>query len=135
MKKTIIGVSLFVGMVSSLLAFVAPANLTAFVTNTGMSSASVRLNWNDNSSDETGYVVYRAMQVNGSSTEFALFQTLASNSTTTLYSVNRTCVDQKFLYIVLTSGLINGMPFMKSSDVVSATITKKPLCNIVPMSF
>jgi len=68
----------------------APSNLSAVFK----SSTSVILTWQDNSSDETGFAIYRKDGINGSYTEI---KTVSSNATTYTASLPNSCVDYYFL--------------------------------------
>ena len=66
-----------------------PTLLTAAVTSTTTTSATVTLTWQDNSRNESGFIVQRATAVNGVTGAWATVKTVGANKTSTTDTVAR----------------------------------------------
>lgn len=96
-----------------------PGNFTA----AGASKTSVRLTWNDNSADETGFEIYRATSQGGA---FSLIQTTAAN----VESYTNTGLSQNTPYIYRIRAIKSGGASAYSNDVYARTFGQILLVNV-----
>ena len=102
----------------------APTGLTAQV----VSKDNINLQWNDNSSNETGFEIYRSV---GDNTDFRLIKTVTFGGTTGTRNYSDTALFANIIYYYRVRAIGPGLPSSYTNEVNATTQNTAPVISNV----